>query len=129
MGLRIFGLGFGSYFRVRVGIESGIGLDKNTSLNPIFSFESNPTLLSVVVLSSPPSRPRLSLCKSSFSCCCVCVCLIFLSLCVLKMGKGIENFGKTHTLCVRCGHCSFYLQKSCCLQEDLYASSFLSLLY
>ena len=83
MGLRIFGSGFGSYFRVRVGIGSGVRLDKNTSLNPVFSFESNPTLLFVVVLSPPPSRPRLSLCKSSFSCCCVCVCVIvLLCLCV-----------------------------------------------
>ncbi|XP_050259005.1 uncharacterized protein LOC126704004 [Quercus robur] len=52
---------FSGYFRVRVGIGSGVGSDKNTSLNPIFSFESNPTLLSVVVLSPPPSGPQLSL--------------------------------------------------------------------
>ncbi|XP_020972624.1 60S ribosomal protein L37-1-like [Arachis ipaensis] len=34
------------------------------------------------------------------------------------MGKGTGSFGKrrnkTHTLCVRCGHRSFHLQKSRC---------------
>ena len=32
------------YFRVRVDIRSGVGSYKYTSLNPIFSFERNPTL-------------------------------------------------------------------------------------
>ncbi|XP_050281703.1 uncharacterized protein LOC126722602 [Quercus robur] len=63
--LKIIGSGFGSYFRVRVGIGSGVGSDKNTSLSPIFSFESNPTLLSgslsASLSSPPPSGPQLSL--------------------------------------------------------------------
>ena len=75
-----FRVSFSGYFRVRVGIRSGVGSDKNTSLNPIFSFESNPTLLSVVVLSPPPSALRLPqglsyLCVSHHSRVVVFVCV------------------------------------------------------
>ena len=38
MGLRIFGSGFGSHFRVRVGFGSGVGSDKYTTLNRNFFF-------------------------------------------------------------------------------------------
>ena len=63
-GLRIFGLGFGSYFRV----ESGVGSYKNSSLNPIFFFWKKPYSLrlpqaSATSLSSP------SLCKSNILLC------------------------------------------------------------
>ena len=51
---------FPGYFRVRVGFGSGLGSYKNSSLNPIFSLEKNPTLC----FSPPPSSlsylPQLS---------------------------------------------------------------------
>ena len=46
-----------SYFRVQVGVGSGVGSYKYISLNSIFSFEKNPTLL---LFSLPPLGPQWS---------------------------------------------------------------------
>ena len=86
-------------FWVQLGIRSGVGSYKYTSLNSIFSFEKNPTLLfslrlpqlSGYLCVSHPSHVVLFVCV--WYCCCVCVCLIYLSLCVLKMGNRVREQG------------------------------------
>ena len=63
--------GFGSYFRVIFMFGLGNGSYKYTSLDPIFSFEKNPTL-SASLSSLPPSATSLSspsLCKSNILLC------------------------------------------------------------
>ena len=68
VGFRVLFLG---YFRVRVGIGSGVGSYKYTSLDPIFSFEKNPTL-SASLSSLPPLATSLSspsMCKSNILLC------------------------------------------------------------